>query len=141
MSWSWHHFHPVSVPTSSYRSRAFFDSGVGLESGKGGLETPKGENFAQMPSVALRRYFLATSLFYTAMSANVAGLGCLRLSAIVTRYVGCGKMGVMINGQWTDGELPEETSRTGQFKRADSAFRGRISADGSSGFKAERRRG
>jgi hypothetical protein len=87
MSWSWHHFHPVSVPTSSYRSRAFFDSGVGLESGKGGLETPKGENFAQMPSVALRRYFLATSLFYTAMSANVAGLGCWRLGAIVTRYV------------------------------------------------------
>jgi hypothetical protein len=37
MSLSWHHFHAVSVPTSSYRSRAFF--GSGLESGKGGLET------------------------------------------------------------------------------------------------------
>ena len=46
-------------------------------------------------------------------------------------------MGVVINGQWTDGELPEETSQIGQFKRADSAFRGRVSADGSSGFKAE----
>jgi hypothetical protein len=34
-------FHAVRVPTSSYRSRAFFDSGVGLESGKGGLETPR----------------------------------------------------------------------------------------------------
>jgi hypothetical protein len=35
MSLSWHHFHAVTVPTSSYRSRAFFDLGVGLESGKG----------------------------------------------------------------------------------------------------------
>jgi glutathionyl-hydroquinone reductase len=46
-------------------------------------------------------------------------------------------MGVVIQGQWTDGELPEETGQAGQFKRADSAFRGRISADGSSAFKAE----
>jgi putative glutathione S-transferase len=46
-------------------------------------------------------------------------------------------MGVLIQGRWTDGELPQETSQTGQFKRADSNFRGRISADGSSGFKAE----
>jgi hypothetical protein len=35
MSLSWHNFYAVSVPTSSYRSRAFFDSGTGLESGKG----------------------------------------------------------------------------------------------------------
>jgi glutathionyl-hydroquinone reductase len=46
-------------------------------------------------------------------------------------------MGVLIQGKWTDSELPQETSQTGQFKRADSAFRRRISADGSSGFKAE----
>ncbi|HEY2445277.1 MAG TPA: glutathione-dependent reductase, partial [Rhizomicrobium sp.] len=46
-------------------------------------------------------------------------------------------MGVLIEGKWTDSELPQETSQSGQFKRADSAFRGRISADGSSGFKAE----
>src|SRR6476646_2474959 len=46
-------------------------------------------------------------------------------------------MGVLIDGKWTDGELPQETSETGQFKRADSIFRGRITADGSSGFKAE----
>ncbi len=46
-------------------------------------------------------------------------------------------MGVLIDGQWTDGELPQETSQTGQFKRADSVFRDRITADGSSGFKAE----
>src|SRR6201999_2147561 len=46
-------------------------------------------------------------------------------------------MGVVIDGKWTDGELPQETSAAGQFKRADSAFRGRITADGSSGFKAE----
>ena len=46
-------------------------------------------------------------------------------------------MGVLIDGKWTDGELPQETSAAGQFKRADSVFRGRITADGSSGFKAE----
>ena len=46
-------------------------------------------------------------------------------------------MGVLIDGKWTDGELPQETTQTGQFKRADSSFRDRITADGSSGFKAE----
>ena len=29
-------------------------------------------------------------------------------------------MGVLIDGKWTDGELPQETSQTGQFKRVDS---------------------
>jgi len=47
------------------------------------------------------------------------------------------KMGVLIDGVWTDGELPQETGETGQFRRADSRFRDRITADGSSGFKAE----
>jgi putative glutathione S-transferase len=46
-------------------------------------------------------------------------------------------MGVLVNGKWSDGELPQETSQTGQFKRADSVFRDRITSDGSSGFKAE----
>src|SRR4030095_10377577 len=46
-------------------------------------------------------------------------------------------MGVLINGVWTDGELPQETGKTGEFKRADSLLRNRITADGSSGFKAE----
>jgi putative glutathione S-transferase len=46
-------------------------------------------------------------------------------------------MGVLINGQWTDGELPQETTDAGAFKRADSRFRDGITADGSSGFKAE----
>jgi glutathionyl-hydroquinone reductase len=46
-------------------------------------------------------------------------------------------MGVLIDGKWTDGELPQETSQTGQFKRVDSVFRDRITADGASGFKAE----
>src|SRR6266850_5459445 len=46
-------------------------------------------------------------------------------------------MGVLIDGIWTDGELPQETGDGGQFKRADSSFRDRITADGSSGFKAE----
>ena len=46
-------------------------------------------------------------------------------------------MGVLIDGIWTPGELPQETSDTGQFRRADSRFRDRITADGSSGFPAE----
>ncbi len=37
-------------------------------------------------------------------------------------------MGVLIDGKWTGDELPQETSQTGQFKRPDSIFRGRISA-------------
>jgi glutathionyl-hydroquinone reductase len=46
-------------------------------------------------------------------------------------------MGVLINGEWSDGELRQETGESGQFKRADSQFREHITADGSSGFKAE----
>ena len=46
-------------------------------------------------------------------------------------------MGVLIDGVWTDGTLPEETGSTGEFKRKDSSFRNWITADGSSGFKAE----
>jgi putative glutathione S-transferase len=46
-------------------------------------------------------------------------------------------MGVLIDGKWTDGELPQETGTTGEFKRADSRFRDCVTADGSSGFKAE----
>jgi putative glutathione S-transferase len=46
-------------------------------------------------------------------------------------------MGVLIDGIWRDEELPQETGSTGEFRRADSRFRGRITADGSSGFKAE----
>jgi glutathionyl-hydroquinone reductase len=46
-------------------------------------------------------------------------------------------MGVLIDGVWTDGELPQETGAGGQFKRSDSRFRDKITADGSSGFKAE----
>src|ERR1700751_1784994 len=46
-------------------------------------------------------------------------------------------MGVLIEGKWRDEELPQEPGRTGEFHRADSVFRGRITADGSSGFKAE----
>ena len=49
-------------------------------------------------------------------------------------------MGVLIDGKWSDGELPQETTETGQFKRVDSSFRDRITADGSSGFKAEHAR-
>src|ERR1700755_170339 len=46
-------------------------------------------------------------------------------------------MGVLINGEWRDEELPVEYPKDGAFKRVDSAFRDRITADGSSGFPAE----
>jgi putative glutathione S-transferase len=46
-------------------------------------------------------------------------------------------MGVLINGEWRDEELPVEYPKDGQFQRVDSRFRDRITADGSSGFKAE----
>ncbi len=46
-------------------------------------------------------------------------------------------MGVLIDGIWRDEELPQELGKRGEFQRADSRFRDRITADGSSGFKAE----
>jgi len=46
-------------------------------------------------------------------------------------------MGVLIDGKWRDEELPQETGTTGEFRRSDSVFRKFITADGSSGFKAE----
>ena len=45
-------------------------------------------------------------------------------------------MGYLIAGKWTD-EDPPETGATGAFQRIASAFRDRVTADGSSGFKAE----
>jgi putative glutathione S-transferase len=46
-------------------------------------------------------------------------------------------MGVLIDGIWRDEELPQETGRSGEFTRVDSAFRDRVTADGASGFAAE----
>jgi glutathionyl-hydroquinone reductase len=46
-------------------------------------------------------------------------------------------MGVLIDGAWREEELPQETGATGEFKRVESAFRDRITADGSSGYKPE----
>jgi putative glutathione S-transferase len=46
-------------------------------------------------------------------------------------------MGVLIDGIWRDEELPQETGKAGEFKRVDSRFRDRVTADGSSGFAAE----
>jgi putative glutathione S-transferase len=46
-------------------------------------------------------------------------------------------MGVLIEGIWRHQELPRETGSVGDFRRAESRFRNRITADGSSGFKAE----
>ena len=49
-------------------------------------------------------------------------------------------MGVLIDGSWRDEELPEETGSAGDFRRAHSRFRGHVTADGSSPFKAEAQR-
>jgi glutathionyl-hydroquinone reductase len=49
-------------------------------------------------------------------------------------------MGVLIEGVWRDQELPQETGTSGEFRRAESRFRDRITADGSSGYKAEAER-
>jgi len=46
-------------------------------------------------------------------------------------------MGILIEGVWRDEELSQEVGRIGEFRRADSRFRDRITVDGSSGFKAE----
>ncbi len=47
-------------------------------------------------------------------------------------------MGVLIDGIWQEkDELPQEFGQSGEFKRIDSRFRDRISADGSTGFEAE----
>jgi glutathionyl-hydroquinone reductase len=37
-------------------------------------------------------------------------------------------MGVLVEGAWRDGELPQETGAEGDFRRADSRFRDRITA-------------
>jgi putative glutathione S-transferase len=44
---------------------------------------------------------------------------------------------MLIDGQWRDEDPPAEVGKAGNFQRVDSAFRDRITADGSSGFKAE----
>jgi len=45
-------------------------------------------------------------------------------------------MGMLVEGIWTD--LPRDTRKTGgEFIREQSAFRGQVTADGASGFRAE----
>ena len=46
-------------------------------------------------------------------------------------------MGILVEGQWREEELPAETNPAGGFQRSNSHFRNRITVDGSSGFKAE----
>jgi glutathionyl-hydroquinone reductase len=46
-------------------------------------------------------------------------------------------MGMLVDGQWRDEDPVVETGKAGNFQRVDSAFRDRITADGSSGFPAE----
>jgi len=47
-------------------------------------------------------------------------------------------MGMLVDGRWRGDEDPSsEIGKAGNFQRVESAFRDRITADGSSGFKAE----
>jgi len=46
-------------------------------------------------------------------------------------------MGMLLDGIWRDQDPVAETGKVGNFQRVDSVFRDRITADGSSGFKAE----
>jgi len=46
-------------------------------------------------------------------------------------------MGMLLDGTWHDQDPAAETGKAGNFQRVDSVFRDRITADGSSGFKAE----
>lgn len=46
-------------------------------------------------------------------------------------------MGILVDGRWSEEELSSETDKTGAFQRSDSRFRDSVTADGSSGFKAE----
>ena len=39
-------------------------------------------------------------------------------------------MGILVDGKWCDDDLAQETGKTGEFRRADSRFRDRITADG-----------
>ena len=43
----------------------------------------------------------------------------------------------LVEGKWQDGELPQEAGVSSEFRRANSSFRDRITANGASGFKAE----
>lgn len=45
-------------------------------------------------------------------------------------------MGMLVDGKWTDEDV-RTISKDGAFQRPESSFRDRITADGSSGFKAE----
>ena len=38
-------------------------------------------------------------------------------------------MGVLVEGAWRDGELPQETGAGGEFRRVDCRFRDRITAE------------
>jgi glutathionyl-hydroquinone reductase len=46
-------------------------------------------------------------------------------------------MGMLIDGHWRDEDPPAEVGKAGNFQRVDSVFRDRVTADGSSGFRAE----
>ncbi|MBI3435044.1 MAG: glutathione S-transferase family protein [Proteobacteria bacterium] len=46
-------------------------------------------------------------------------------------------MGMMVDGKWQDGDPPAQIDSVGAYRRIDSRFRDHITADGSSGYKAE----
>ena len=48
-------------------------------------------------------------------------------------------MGMLVDGNWRDEDPPAEIGKAGNFQRVDSAFRDRITADGSSGLQGRGR--
>ena len=46
-------------------------------------------------------------------------------------------MGMLIEGRWSDVDPIQETGKDGDFRRVESVYREFITADGSSGFRAE----
>ena len=49
-------------------------------------------------------------------------------------------MGMLVEGRWSDVDPIQETGKDGDFRRVESVYREFITADGSSGFRAERGR-
>ena len=46
-------------------------------------------------------------------------------------------MGILLDGEWRDAELPQEAGKTGEFLRVASGFRDTVTTDGASGYQAE----
>jgi putative glutathione S-transferase len=76
------------------------------------------------------------STVFESAANECSGLRFVRSFALSGDFPEAFQVGMVINGRWTDDEAPE-TGAGGEFRRIDSSFRNWLTADGSSGFKAE----